>query len=270
MVLLDIIAYIIIGIACMLCILFNTSTNQVKSRRLQIAYISVTAICFVVAIFIDISSSDKVSNALQMDFLTFGALGPSFISRIIVRRRLKAPIVYLQKRITLTSILLVITLGFLTFLVLMLYLVMLMNIDLLLINNLLAHKALLSGVNNATFHVDDPHFYISFALGLIAIMALVINKIFQPTTGVSANGILLNGRLWDWSNFQSFNRVSGDLYNAPDVQQLYNKDALFPIILKPKTGHSSKEIRLAISYNDRQVVENLLKAGIRENVVRIP
>jgi hypothetical protein len=221
-------SYILTALVFLFLFSANLSTEQKRRRQLYIlAFIPALFFFSITALYRFQAESIETREAASiLLFIGIGLILPQLVSRIFVRQKIKHPVIFLQKRkipfITIIPGVLLVFMAWIT----------------------------LSSGGDALWDVSVVVLFLSFII--FSIQMLV------ERDAICENGFYQGGLLSDWSNFKSYYWPQDKMYSDPSIQPLLDQNTLIELTIEPKNAFLTKRIRLTISFNEKNAVENLL------------
>lgn len=230
---------ILIGCTFAFGFLATISTVQVKRMRFALAYACIGIIC---TTFIYLTIDVKSFPTRFVYFLAFGIIWSQLLSRIFVQHQVVSPVVYMQRKLYISSIII----GF-----------VFMAIGILMV---LQPNRVNYVTRDAIFSEEDVYFRFSYLFLLIPAIILFFVSMMQRTA-FCANGLFYRGLLWDWSNFKSYKWENDEFYQDANANSLLGKDSVIELTLYPdfKVPLTPAKFQFVVPYTDKEIIEKIIK-----------
>ena len=222
--------------------LANLATKRIRRRWLYAGYLIAAAGFLVVS---RMSTSDQVSGSKTWLisynlFLGVGLVWPQLISQIVIRQKIKNPVIFLERaKPPLLAVVVVVL--------------------------FLAYSAL-GGLTPLTYSLVEQKpvyddFYVfssfSFLLFFIPFIIFLLENMTQRTA-FCESGIYQMGFISNWSDFKSYIWIHEKIYSDPEVQPFLNNDVKIELLIEPSKSFLAKPIRFVIPIDNKSAIENLL------------
>lgn len=239
------VSYILIALVFLFSFSANLSTEHTKRRRLYVGAFTAGIFFFGISSFYFIRNDFTDAWVIMCIFFAgLGILLPQLISQIFARQKIKHPVIFLpKKKVPVTP--LVVAGAFLLFMI---------------------WVALFSGPSSLPGNISDNAANIWWGFGLsIVFVSLIIIAIQAQVErdAICENGFYQGGLLSDWSNFESYSWSHDKMYSDPDIQSVLDQNTVVELTLEPKHRLVTKQIRLAIPFRDKNVIENILSKNVQ-------
>jgi len=225
----------------LLTCLANLATKRIKRQWLYVGFI-IAAVCYLILSAIYTSRDNWLISYTLFCGVSFAL--PQLISRIIARKNINHPVIFLQKAKSslAVNIVSILFLAYLPWVALTPH-----TYDLI----------------EQKFVYDEFYIFSSFSFLLFYIPFIILAlEMTTRRTAFCDNGLYQNGLILDWADFKSYNWIQDKMFDDPEVLPFLDKSIKIKLSLESNKSLYKKPVQLLIPFDEKNTVENFLSKRV--------